>query len=157
MATLTNTELRTLMQLETDDKPSAADMTTIITWANYKVIADIGSISTNTANYALYLWSKKCVLDGQATSALGKGFVEAVVEGRRVRFNADQLKAEAEKVAQEYERFLYNNFSNATDVGNTTFMEDVVSDETLQSIKDRMQGVNNAQNQDQTYYSNRTN
>lgn len=147
---ITPQELRSLMQFTENDFPRGSDMVEQIKLAQRKIGLDVSSSNPDVLFIATFLLSKAYVLKALASRSLSKGYITVNVEGRSITKAYQELVLESENVMQEYYTFI--NTQLTSEVSMTTYIGDVVDADTLQDIKDRLYGINNAISQQSNSY-----
>lgn len=139
---ITPQELRTLMSFGENDLPNPNDMREQIKLAMRKISLDVTSSNPDVLFIATFLLSKAYVLKSLAARSLSKGYVTINVEGRSVMKAYQELVLESENTIQEYMDFISNQ--TRSEVTSTKYFENIVDASTVQDIKDRLTGSNNA-------------
>lgn len=151
---LTPTEVRVLMQFQSADLPSDADMQKILEFVKIKLTADIGTSSTGMYRYCQFLLIKAHIMKALASHSIAKGYIMVEAEGRKVKKAYEELKAEADALAAEYKQVVNAQFRS--EVTMTMPIANSVSSEISEAYAKIMQGINNAEQYEKTQYYDST-
>jgi len=142
---VTEQEMRSFLQFETDDYPNAADIRFFIKTSMRRLYLDVASSDENVLFISTLLLTKFYILRSLATRAIAKGYIQVTAEGRNITKAYQEFVLEAENVYQEYKEFILNN--GRREVTSTNYMTDttIISKWTRQEIIDILNGTTNAQ------------
>jgi len=140
-------EFRSLVLLNAGEVITDDVLKKLLEFSAIRVTIDIGTSEKNDiTKYVHFLLAKHHYFRALAARALKFGYIEAEAQGRKVKKAYEELKTEAQEALNEYDMFIKSLFRK--EVGATEHIANMVSNETLNKIKDTMQGLNNAQNLD---------
>lgn len=145
---ITEQELRSFLQFEVDDWPSANDLRFFIKTATIRLNLDSPSRNPDYLFIGALLISKSYVLRALATKAIAKGYIQVNTEGRTVTKAYQEIVLEAERVHQEYKEFMVSigrrEATSTKPISNTNR----ATEYSRQEIINILNSGNNAQNID---------
>lgn len=141
----TPTEVRKFMQFASTDFPNDEDATLIMEQAHTQLFDDIAGSTTITSASKLKLLglliSASFICRSLSSRSLSKGYVAVSMEGINIRKAWDALMNLADRY---YQTYLEQLAKDTNEVAMTEFLSDVVGPDTVQDIKDTMNGVTDA-------------
>lgn len=148
---ITPEEVRVLMQLGVNDKPSSDDLKTLIRMAQDNVDLDCSTSDEKILRIATFYMAKVYILRALATKSVSKGYVTVNAEGRTITKAYQELVLEAENTMNEYKQFINDNLR--LEVTKTNFMNDttIIDADVRQNFLDILDGVSNAEDYNYQY------
>ena len=143
-AIITPFEVRTMLQLGKNDFPTDADIATFIKISQAQFLLDCSTSNKTIQFLGVYMVTKFHILRGLAVKSVSRGYVTINAEGRQITKSYQELVLEAENTMNEYKEFLTSNFRKEATSTAPMFHSGIVATEMLQTYKDIMTGVENA-------------
>ena len=149
---VTPTEVRRFMGFATTDFPIDEDATLLIEQAHVQISQDIGTKNAITVPARLkllgFLLSASFICRSLATRALSKGYVSVSLEGVNIMKAHDGLLRLADYYFQLYQEQLAKD---TIDYTATSYLAGILPVDTVNDIRDTMNGVTNGKSFDSMY------